>query len=191
MNELRDAETAPSWPPQDQAPPRIRTYSPQEVLSVRLQVDGVVRTGIIGEHADHAGGRRSVHLHFTPVLHSGERDRWVWWDATRMCLRVHSGRATAETPPVAGDAIQVPAPGDYGPHLGDAAYPVGQWPAVDVRVGGSWRPGQLLRRSRWAGGRTTAVVWVVLDEPDWGAPVRYSRTYWWNPSTIRLRDARQ
>lgn len=182
-----DAIPAPSWPPQDGTPFHTRTYSPHEVLSITLRLEGHLRTGTVLAHADR-NSQRTVHVQFLPALRSGARDTWVWWTPDRMRLHVRTGRSPTETAPTAGDAIEVPAPAPYGLLTDEVRYPAGRWPQLEARVGSSWHPGLLLRRFRWGSGQSTAVVWMSLPAPaGWGALARYTRHYIWDPARTRAR----
>lgn len=182
--EFLDTVIAPSWSHQDLATTRVHMYAPDDVLAIRLRIEGQLRTAVVLAHLDQEEGR-AVQLHFAPALRSGEHRRWVWWNPDRMRLHTRTGHSPAETEPAPEDAIQVPVPAAFGALAEEKAYQPGQWPRRWVRIGGAWYPAELIRTFSWSRGPQTAVLWVQLPAPGWSI-ARYARHYLLNdPHTIR------
>jgi hypothetical protein len=172
-------------PPPEAPGYRLRIYARDEVRIAVFYLAGRRRESPLIGRCDFPDGSRIVHL---PTSRRPPRAGWFTWDPDRMQMKVPSRTVTAtvERHPRAGDAATARPPRPSGTQQQVLPFDEQRyWPLreAQIRVGGQWRRGRLLCRSRWPGGQDTVHAWVWLPEPVWGL-VRFERIYLYDPRAI-------
>ncbi|MFE0107074.1 hypothetical protein [Streptomyces sp. NPDC059009] len=82
MSDFQNAERAPA--PGDEGD--VRAYTPYQVVSFVLRVDGQPFRAVASAHHDAPDGRRAYRLHLWPSPRTAPHG-WYWWDPERMTRR--------------------------------------------------------------------------------------------------------